>query len=192
MSVGALDDRVFTDAMPANCRASHSDREELAPLAAHSPDPSPVQALHYGVHKAVKVLDASHRGERGRVWFHWKNVEGVWARAVETGDRRLLLSAWGAERALAGRFGVDALDYGSPALAAALVELELVDDATLARRIRRMRWFNRRGLSPDWRRNELCEGVTRTYIGFARTSAARLVRSVFPKRRPRDGAGVAE
>ena len=87
---------VFVDPSPVADDRWVLDFDTLAPSAWHCPDPSPYQAFHFGMHKAVKVL-AARRGRSGRLrapqgYGHARNVELIWRQFLRTGDPRLGLA----------------------------------------------------------------------------------------------------
>jgi len=115
----------------------------LAPAAWHCPDPSPLQAFHFGVHKGVKVIDGIRLGWLGRAREHRNNIECVYAVHRRSGGRRRLEAMLGAELALVGEFGLEDLDFNNPRLAAEFAHYAERTDAELIRlvtRLRRDRW----------------------------------------------------
>lgn len=106
---------LFVDSTPVRGRQIERDRSELAPAALHCPDPSPFQAFHFGLHKALKWSEAEGSGQRERALRHRSNVERTWAQLRRREDRRLLLACLGAELALAGRLDGARVDYADAA-----------------------------------------------------------------------------
>lgn len=93
------------------------DHEDLAPAADHCPDPSPFQAFHFGVHKAVKVMQIGvHNKRRQASREHWGNLERLRANYAARRDVRLGLALVGAEMAFHEKWDAGVLDYGSPIL----------------------------------------------------------------------------
>jgi hypothetical protein len=92
-----------------------ADRDRLAPAAVHCGDPSPFQAFHFGLHKAVKFtqlargnVDLSHRENH---WRHFKNLDRHYQRS---GDRRLGLARVGFLHALANGYDSRHVDFTCP------------------------------------------------------------------------------
>lgn len=80
-----------------------SSREEA--VAAHSPNPSALQAFRFGVHRATKAIQHDRPRERrtlDKAEVQWRLLEQVWTNFVRTGDRRIGLAIAGAELALGG------------------------------------------------------------------------------------------
>ncbi|MBK1631878.1 hypothetical protein CKO31_14265 [Thiohalocapsa halophila] len=111
-----------------------ADTTRLAPAAVHSPDPSPFQAYHFGVHKGVKFVQKGRSrvqaGQRVAHWYHFENLE---AHFRETGDRRLALAVIGFNDALQSRWGPEAVDYDSEVTAARFSSLAAMEGRELAR-----------------------------------------------------------
>ena len=121
-------DALFADgvAVPANRR--RMDWHVLAPAAFHCKNPSGLQAFHFGVHKGLKVRTLQNiirirffgksRGLQsyGSLEDHNKNIHRTWKHFLRTRDPRLGLASLGAEKALAGEFDTDDLNYGNPRL----------------------------------------------------------------------------
>lgn len=83
-----------------------SDRQ--AALAVHSPDPSPLQAFRFGVHRAMKAIQDDRAPEKKIVQkanIHWTILLQTWQNFVVKNDRRMGLAIAGAEFVL---------DRGSP------------------------------------------------------------------------------
>jgi hypothetical protein len=124
-------DRLFTDRtfVPKDRR-----RVVWAPFvdaAIHSPDPSDLQAFHFGVHRGLKVLqpDAErHNAEQAAEQALY--LERTWQHFLTRRDRRLALACLGYELALQGAFEVEHLDHSDPTLPQAL---EAYDGASLRR-----------------------------------------------------------
>lgn len=88
------------------------DRDQLAPAAVHCGNPSPFQAFHFGLHKAVKFtqlaredVDISHRNNH---WRHFKHLDRHYRRS---GDHRLGLARLGFLHALAHRYDSRHVDF---------------------------------------------------------------------------------
>ena len=78
-----------------------SDRQ--AALAIHSPDPSPLQAFRFGVHRAMKAIQDDREPARKMVEkanIHWNILLRTWSNFLAKGDRRLGLAIAGAELVL--------------------------------------------------------------------------------------------
>jgi len=90
-----------------------------AALAVHSPDPSPIQAFRFGVHRAMKAIQDDRRvaqrmAEKAR--GHWDILAKTWSHFVSRRDRRLGLAVAGAEVVLSAGSAVAARGYMSGAV----------------------------------------------------------------------------
>lgn len=71
--------------------------DEPAPLVNHSPDPSPFQAFHFGLHRALKAFQPGRkRFKLSQARIQWEILKRVWAHFIRKGDRRLGLVLLGA------------------------------------------------------------------------------------------------
>jgi hypothetical protein len=78
-----------------------SDRQ--AALAIHSPDPSPLQAFRFGVHRAMKAVQDDREPAKkimGKANLHWNILLKTWSNFLARGDRRIGLAIAGAELVL--------------------------------------------------------------------------------------------
>jgi hypothetical protein len=78
-----------------------SDRQ--AALAIHSPDPSPLQAFRFGVHRAMKAIQDDREPSKKMIEkanIHWDILVRTWANFLKKGDRRMGLAIAGAELAI--------------------------------------------------------------------------------------------
>lgn len=153
-----VNDNFTTDAGPIDRRAVVEDWTDLAPAALHSPDPSPFQAFHFGLHKGLKVHAAARQHRVDLATRHFTNIEKTWTHYRRTRDARLLLASVGAEVALSGTLGVDDIDYESVAARQACARYAAMPQGRLALLIRGWRVWNRRGLPPAWRSRQLAFG----------------------------------
>jgi hypothetical protein len=78
-----------------------SDRQ--AALAIHSPDPSPLQAFRFGVHRAMKAIQDDREPAKKMIQkadIHWNILLRTWSNFLIKGDRRMGLAVAGAELVL--------------------------------------------------------------------------------------------
>lgn len=88
-----------------------------APVADHGPDPSPFQGFHFGVHRALKVVQNDRSDFRlFRSRMQWKLLTNVWMRFVNTQDRRLGLIIQGADCVVQGGVARREYDYTNTSL----------------------------------------------------------------------------
>ncbi len=105
-------DQLFTDKQTTSQKRVN-DSSKLAPAAFHCPDPSPFQAFHFGVHKAVKVMQVGAANKRVEPRnIHWDNFLRTRAHFKRNDDIRLGYAVLGAEIAFKQRFTYRQVDYG--------------------------------------------------------------------------------
>jgi hypothetical protein len=138
-----IDEALFVDQSPVPASRRCQSYEALAPAADHCPDPSPFQAFHYGVHKALKILQPD-REESSRPYrvFHWDLLRAVEEHRRRVPDPRLDLVLLGAELAFTGRFAPHHLDYHDPELRRFLESLGGLSDDRISREVARHRRRN--------------------------------------------------
>ena len=88
---------------------------ELEPAGIHCKNPSPLQAFHFGVHKALKFIQpGTHEKELSKTLASWGKIERTYAHYKRKRDIRLGYAVLGAELALTGNFQANHLDYANP------------------------------------------------------------------------------
>ena len=105
---------VFVDNV-TNKGQSIFDWDKLAPAAYHSPNPSPFQAFHFGLHKAMKVIQ-NHESDRihWRMREHWDNILKAEIHFKHSRDRRLALAILASELVYSGYFKPEHISYNHP------------------------------------------------------------------------------
>ena len=133
---GESKESLFVDVVDVNEKII-KDREILAPAAVHCADPSPFQAFHFGLHKAVKF---SQRGcaevnfsQRETHWRHFKNLDRHYCRSKEP---RLGLACIGFLHALANHFEAKHVDYSCEESRAAYQQYASLSRSQLAQKAR--------------------------------------------------------
>lgn len=108
------DENIFVDRNTSKINVS-LDSSELAPAAVHSPDPSPFQAFHFGLHKAIKVIQPDKNNlNRHSAMIHWNNVLKLYKHFKRKKDERLLLALCGSYAGLMGTLYSDHVDFNNP------------------------------------------------------------------------------
>jgi hypothetical protein len=101
----------FVDTLDED-RRIEKDLDRLAPAAVHCGNPSPFQAFHFGLHKAVKFTQLArseiNHSQRETHWRHFKCLDRHYR---STKDRRLGFARVGFLHALAHRFDSRHVDY---------------------------------------------------------------------------------
>jgi len=108
--------KLFVDNVKVETAARKWD-DDLAPAADHCPDPSPFQAFHFGLHKAMKVIQPQTRDSDRLHWRmreHWDNLVQTERHLERNGDRRLALVGLAAEFVFSGCFVPEHVSYDHP------------------------------------------------------------------------------
>ena len=142
-------DTVFPDIPNTDQNEAVVDTKRLEPAAWHCPNPSVVQAFHYGVHRGIKSLQKIHSTT------HWATLQAVWKHFVTSGDERLGMAVLGAELVYAGRFKRADQNYTNPAMEEALTEFRGLDAAQIRHEILKLRARHWGFLPSDLRRKIL-------------------------------------
>ncbi|MBN2466489.1 hypothetical protein JXD38_12790 [candidate division WOR-3 bacterium] len=136
-------DGLFTDAVSFGDSEVLFDTDDLAPAAYHCPNPSDLQSFHYGVHRALKVVQPRCQVKRRiDAIGHWATLERIWANFLRRKDLRIGLAALGAELTFLGRFRVDDLNYSGPVLDRALRRYASFSVEKLISEVKRLRMLN--------------------------------------------------
>jgi hypothetical protein len=144
-------DTLYPDVAQISLGCQIYDTKRLAPAAMHSPNPSLLQAFHYGAHRGLKSIQRKHST------IHWALLEHVWQNFLRTDDRRMGIAILGAELVYAGKFGRAEHNYTNPSLDKYLEAYMHLDAFGIKREVRKLR-FRHWGLLPnDMRRRVIRE-----------------------------------
>lgn len=114
------------------------ERSDLGYQIRHCKNPSDLQALHYGIHRGVKLLEWMRRRDARRIyWYSWM-IRQTWRNFLRRRDRRLALAVLGAELGLRGAFTVEHLSHGSELPKGVLMAVDGLDETALEKVIRRL------------------------------------------------------
>lgn len=108
---------LFVDTRPIANGVKVKDYKSLAPGALHCPNPSPFQAFHFGVHKAVKAIQPEREfinmagGKR-----HWSNIMELKKAYASKGNILRGYALLGAEFGLGGNVLPSHLDFDNEEL----------------------------------------------------------------------------
>ena len=107
-------DNIFVDLAVYNSGKRYDDNRFIAPIAYHSPNPSLFQSFHFGVHKAVKIVqegrDIIDRGSR-RV--HAANILSLEEQWIQRHDRRLGIALIGAASGIVNEYNHEWVDFNN-------------------------------------------------------------------------------
>jgi len=105
----------------------------------HCKNPSTLQALHYGIHRGVKLREWMRRNKLRRShWYAW-TIWRTWQNFLTRRDRRLAFAVLGGELGLQGLFKVEHLSHQTELPRRVLGLLEKSDGVALEEMIRRIR-----------------------------------------------------
>jgi hypothetical protein len=103
-------------------------------LILHASDPSPLQAFHFGAHRALqasqvyrKLRDARPHNARLQWWY----LDRVWRHFERTGDQRLGLAMLAADLVFQRELPATANEYSDGALTAAFKDASSLDSAVI-------------------------------------------------------------
>lgn len=137
------DEDLFVDRAQIPSDRHMYDEEELAPAAIHCKNPSPFQAFHYGVHKALKMIQPGRWPKNAsHAWFHWRNIQETRDHFLRTGDRRLGFAVLGAELAIREDIRPEHVSYSNPRLRRYFETFEDLDAGDLHTEIERQAHFD--------------------------------------------------
>jgi len=121
-------------------------------LILHAGDPSPLQAFHFGAHRALQASQvyrslSDARPHNARV--QWQYLDRVWDHYVRSGDRRLGLAILAADMVFRRQLPATANEYSDAALLTALGSAEGLDDVAIRERLE-PRWGNPKVRRKTW------------------------------------------
>lgn len=123
------DEKIFVDVVVQSSRKTsfYNSTGPLSPAAIHCPDPGAFQAFHFGLHKAVKVLQTDADAKIAKVFEHAENAWQLFRRWRADGqDLRLLLAWHGFAWAVDRRAGSAQVDFDHPESQQACERLEVL------------------------------------------------------------------
>jgi hypothetical protein len=107
-------------------------------LIVHAGDPTPLQAFHFGAHRALqasqvyrKLRDARPHNAR----IQWQYLDRVWDHYVRSGDRRLGLALLAADMVFRKELPATVNEYSDAALLSAFGSAEVLDDGQIRERL---------------------------------------------------------
>lgn len=107
----AVDDPIQPDHATVPEQHTRVERSAVGFGVRHCKNPSPLQALHYGIHRGVKLREWMRRGDTPHTyWYTWV-IRQTWRNYVRRRDRLVGLGLLGAELGIRGVFAVDHLSH---------------------------------------------------------------------------------
>lgn len=128
----ASPDTLIVDTKPQCPGRSLRIWDALASPADHSPDPSPLQAFRFGVHRMIKALQPDRPKEQrhfARALIQWTIVDHIWKHFRTAGEARRALAVAGAELVMRGETAAFEHSYVHPGLTAVFRERFAAMDA---------------------------------------------------------------
>jgi hypothetical protein len=132
------EDRLRVDPDPVFPGAKLVVESPSRDLIFHCDDPTPLQAFHFGAHRALKAVQFDRGPAAFRAydaWIQWHALGRVWRHYTISGDRRLGLAMLAADMVLRQQLPQTANEYRDEALGAAFDAAEALDDAQLRTRV---------------------------------------------------------
>ncbi len=139
----AVDDPIQPDHPIVSQQHTRIVRSAVGFGVRHCKNPSVLQALHYGIHRGVKLRAWVRRGDIQHVYWYASVIRQTWRHYVKRRDRRLALALLGAELGVRGVFAVDHLSHHTELPKQVLRATQRLDDPTLdavIRRLQRTAW----------------------------------------------------
>jgi len=129
---------LFVDSCTVGPGELIQDSSDLAPAAFHCKNPSPFQAFHFGVHKALKIIQPG-RKDVDQIYspYHWKNIERTRQNFLKTKDIRLGFAVLGAELTFMGGIQPSHISYSDPYLKNLFENYSFLNGIQLEKKIRK-------------------------------------------------------
>jgi hypothetical protein len=123
-------------------------------LILHASNPSPLQAFHFGAHRALQASQVYRRlcdARPHNARLQWQYLDRVWGHFERTGDRRLGLAIMAADMVFRRQLPESANEYADECLLAAFDDVSSLDAVDLRDRLEQ-RWGTRKARQRTWRR----------------------------------------
>jgi hypothetical protein len=107
-------------------------------LILHAGNPSPLQAFHFGAHRALQasqIYRNLHDARAHNARIQWQYLNRVWRHFERCGDRRLGLAMLSADMVFRKELPATANEYSDAALLAAFENAEALDAEEIRRRL---------------------------------------------------------
>ena len=132
------EERVFVDPDPFREGEKIALWEAPAPFVLHNPNPDPLQAYSFGVHRMSKAIQSDRRTiNRSQTKVQWGLIEKVWTHYKKNQDPRLGLAIIGADEVLSKKSDLRAYKNLTPEYISA--KLKSLEDAKFVKKLH-WRW----------------------------------------------------
>jgi len=118
----------------------------------HAGDPAPLQAFHFGAHRALQASQVYRKLRDARphnALIQWQYLERVWRHYEQSRDRRLGLAMLAADLVFRKELPPTANEYSDPALIAAFESTNHLDDDEIRQRLE-LRWGSSKARRKTW------------------------------------------
>jgi hypothetical protein len=161
-------------------------------LILHACDPSPLQAFHFGAHRALQASQvhrnlADFRPHNARL--QWQYLDRVWRHFERSEDRRLGLAMLAADKVFRKELPKTANEYSDAALLAAFENAEALDAEEIRRRLD-SRWGQAMARHLTWVRALGPAKTARVAVRGLRDAAASAVKGFVAQPRPTVEIGI--
>ncbi len=174
------DETLYVDPDPTFPGRKHVINNPSRDLIFHAGNPSPLQAFHFGAHRALqasqvyrKLSDARPHNAR----IQWQYLDRVWRHYERSGDRRLGLAILAADMVFRRELPATANEYSDTALLTAHESTEPLDDGEIRERLE-PRWGSPKARRQTWREALGPAKFSLVSIRGARDAAASAVKSL--------------
>jgi len=134
----SVDDPIQPDRVVVAKQHQQIERSAIGFGVRHCTDPSPLQALHYGIHRGVKLREWMRRGDTSHASWYASVIRQTWRNYVRRRERRVGLAVLGAELGIRGVFAIDHLNHHTELPKRVLRATEHLDDAAIAQMVGRL------------------------------------------------------
>lgn len=128
------------------------DNSNLAPAAYHCPNPSDFQCFHFGLHKAIKVIQLDRQEkDLAMSYNHWENLALVLEQFNKNKDKRLGFALHGAKWAVKKQWTSDFINYSNPEVMTAFQKISSFSNSKFENQLKKEPlfyfWLNNRVIS---------------------------------------------
>jgi hypothetical protein len=156
-------------------------------LILHAGDPSPLQAFHFGAHRALQASQVYRRLRDARphnARVQWHYLDQVWRHYERSGDRRLGLAMIAADMVFRRELPATSNEYSDPALLAAFESTEALEDNEIRARLE-PRWGSLKARRRTWAEALGAAKVTLVRIRGLRDGVASAVKGLLGASAPK-------
>jgi hypothetical protein len=136
-------EELFTDLVPMNIHHKLVDDSNLAPAALHCMNPGGFQSFHYGVHKAIKIMQPDRKEKKSEhAVYHWNIIQKTWKNYLRSKDLRIVYALLGSELAFKNKLKALHLDYNNTYCLELYKNLNNYSHDRIFKDLKRLKLFN--------------------------------------------------